>query len=63
MVLAEDATSEKTITGLRPTISEIVPAAIIENARMSVVAESERLLTAGETPNTCEKTGIKGCTL
>jgi hypothetical protein len=63
MVAAEEAASAMTITRLRPTISEIVPAAIIDIARTPVVSESERLLTAGETSNTRAKTGSSGCTL
>ena len=60
---SEDAASEKTMTRLRPKISENAPAPIIATASTALATDSERLATAGETANSRANTGISGCTL
>jgi hypothetical protein len=62
-VASEDAASEATISRLRPTASDTAPAPIIATASTAVVADSDRLATAGETTNSRANTGISGCTL
>jgi len=62
-VIVEDAASEATITRLRPNASEIVPAISSAKASVPVVAESAKLLVAGETENSRAKAGRSGCAL
>ena len=58
----DDAPTDTTMIRLRPTRSETAPAASIENASTSVVADNAAELTAAEMPKITENTGISGCT-
>ena len=62
MVSVAEASSEATITGFLPQASESELATSIEKASSPVVTDSERLLAAAPSPNSCENSGISGCT-
>ena len=61
-VQQEASSSAVTITGLRPIASESGPVNSNPIASIAVEMESEILLLAGDTPNSCESTGSMGCT-
>ncbi len=63
ITIADAAASEATITRLRPKTSEIVPATNNVKASVPVVAESSRLLVAGERENSRAKVGRSGWAL
>src|SRR5918992_881264 len=52
--------SDAAMIALRPRESESAAATSIETASVAVVTDKDKLATAGETPNSSEKTGIKG---
>ncbi|SVK52769.1 Uncharacterised protein [Acinetobacter baumannii] len=54
--------SATTITDLRPMASDSGPVNIRPIASRPVETESDRLLSAGETPKSCDSTGRIGCT-
>ena len=54
--------TEATMSGLRPMVSDSVPAKIIEMASVAVVAETASEDVAAETPNSSAKIGISGWT-
>ena len=62
MVRTADETKDATITGFRPHTSESEPATSMDTASRPVVSESDRLLAAAPTLNSCENTGSSGCT-
>ena len=55
--------SDKVIMIFRPRDSESAAATNINTARVPVASDSDRLATAGVTPNCLENTGINGWTL
>ena len=57
-----EASTEATITGFRPSVSEIAPATSMAGAIRPVVAESARLACAAPSPKVSEKTGNNGWT-
>jgi hypothetical protein len=58
----DDASNDPTIICVRPRDSENVPATSIAGARIPVVNESGKLLSAALTPNSRANTGMSGCT-
>ena len=61
-VAAAAATSEPTMTVLRPIASDSAPAPNIATASTLVAAESDRLAAAGDSENARAKAGIIGWT-
>jgi hypothetical protein len=59
-ISSEDNTREAVIIGERPQASENEPASTRATASVAVASESERLATAGVTPNSFDKTGSRG---
>jgi hypothetical protein len=57
-----EASTEATITGFRPSVSEIAPATSMAGAMSPVVNESARLACAAPSLTLSEKTGKSGCT-
>jgi hypothetical protein len=55
-------TSDASMMGLRPNVSDNELMINIDPARKAVVSESARLLAAALTPNSREKTGSNGWT-
>ncbi|MNP12836.1 hypothetical protein D3C76_1050880 [compost metagenome] len=61
-VQTEASSRAVTITGLRPMASDSGPVKSKPTASIPVEMESEILLLAGVTPNSCDSTGRIGCT-
>jgi len=62
MARREVRKSAVVMTGLRPRVSERVPATSIPRARATVENDSGRLDMAGDTPNSRANSGSRGCT-
>ena len=60
IISTEDASTDTTITGLRPMLSVTVLAMSMQTAIRPVVSDSERLAPASVTWNCREKTGSRG---
>ena len=60
MASREVAIRAVTISGLRPMASEVMPENSMPMARVAVLIESGRLLTAGEMPNSRVNSGSSG---
>ncbi|MNC45331.1 hypothetical protein D3C75_942860 [compost metagenome] len=56
------SSSATTITDLRPMASDSGPVNIRPIANSPVETDSDRLLSAGEMPKSCDRTGRIGCT-
>ncbi len=61
-VQMEASSRAVTITFLRPIASDSGPVNSSPTASIPVATESEILLAAGVTPNSCDSTGRMGCT-
>ncbi|MNC44350.1 hypothetical protein D3C75_932530 [compost metagenome] len=61
-VQIEASKSAVTITGLRPIASESGPVNSRPMANVAVETDNEILLLAGDTPNSCDRTGKMGWT-
>jgi hypothetical protein len=59
-IRSEDNSREAVIMGVRLQASENEPARTRATASVAVASESERLATAGVTPNSAEKVGRRG---